>query len=120
MGKIKTILTSLILLFCSLSYADPNYPIYCPKCKKHLYNYHSEIEQGKELSIDFIESVEAPFPKQEEDFICPFDNAPLNGWEYWFWEKDLPEPDFVYYAISIYTKSGDNFFWYPEEVEMGL
>lgn len=111
------------LFITTICYADIQ--IYCPKCHKHLYDYKGEeiprpVDNRSGLNIKDVVPVEGvPVPTEQDKFVCPYDQAPLNGWEYWFWEKGRPLPKMVYPAISVLTKDASGeWVWVPDEVKI--
>lgn len=51
--------------------------------------------------------------------ICPKDNAPLNGYKYWFWSRGRPMPKMAYPAETYLYKGKDGkFYWSPYEVDL--
>ena len=131
MDRIKRYVKSLITvlffygIFISVSFVIFTRPaladmgIYCPLCKKHLYDYKGEVVSGKVImASDFIPTEGVPQPKDTDRIICPFDSAPLNGWEYWFWSRQREQPTFAYQAVTLLTKENGEFKWVPEEVLM--
>lgn len=121
------LLTTAFLLLTTNVFADIK--IYCPKCYRHLFNYvDNDI---RKFHVEHLEVI--PFTYQEaselinkgifvanspSDFTCSFDNAPLNGWKYWFWSRGLKEPRMAYPAMTVWTVVDGKFRWYPDEVEM--
>ncbi len=90
-GLAATIYFSLIIL----DYDPGNFSgHYCPKCHSALYG---------------------------DGIICKKDNAPANGYKYWFWSRGRPEPKMAYQAETylIKTDKGE-FVWSPYEVDLGL
>ena len=64
-------------------------------------------------------SKDIPQPQPTDDMVCPLCKAPLNGYEFWFWNKKRDLPKMVYNAITLLTKDKDgNFIWIPYEVVM--
>ena len=114
--KNKLLLT-LFLLLTSVNFAFAEIPIYCHYCKVHLYNYQKdEIIAGAVVyAADFKPAREdIGQPKEAGLMVCPFDNAPLNAYEYVFWEKQLRLPEFHYPAISLLSKDEKgNWFYIP-------
>lgn len=116
-----------VLLSTSISYAGNQ--IFCPFCKKHLYDYKYDIQYAFENKMplkaeNFTPLNGAPIiplkTTQVHTFLkCPYDNAPLNGYLYWFWERGLHEPTLFYPALTLLTidQQGD-FVWEPYEVEL--
>lgn len=67
---------------------------YCPKCHRPIYG---------------------------DALVCPKDNAPINGYKYWFWVRGRPEPRMAYPAETYLIKTGDDkFVWSPYEVDLSL
>ncbi|MDI6732335.1 MAG: hypothetical protein QME16_00180 [Planctomycetota bacterium] len=102
----KLFLTTILLLFSAvLVFAE--IPIYCPHCKRHLYNYQKdEIKVGDELKAEDFKpaSEDVPQPKNEDAFVCPIDNCPMNQYESWAWEQKAHPPVFHIWAVSLLTK----------------
>jgi len=118
--KIIASVSLLLFLLVPLVYCYQIVDVYCPKCQKLLYHLTFE---GKLLTTwikpDNIEAVkDIPYFLKGDRFICPFDSAPLNGWEYWFWERDLDSPAFPYPALTVWTKVDGEFRFWPDEVNL--
>lgn len=115
--KIKIFLTTILLLITTnLVFAE--IPIYCQKCKAHIYNYQKEVIVGEViLAKDFIPAnLSIRQPQDNELMVCPFDNTPLNGWEIWA-SRQINKPKFFFNAISLLTKDKDNNWkWIPSDV----
>lgn len=95
----------LSLIICTIAFAD--IPIYCPHCKKHLYNYlKDEIKIGEDLHAkDFIPADNSiPQPTESDAMVCPIDRCPLNQYESWSWERKMSPPVFKVWAVSFLTK----------------
>ena len=89
MGKIAYVFCCLILL---IGCSDPKNKVYCPKCHKSLI---------------------------KENVFCPKENAPLNGYKYWFWSRGRNLPVMAYNAETYLLKDKNGkFYWYPEEVDL--
>ena len=121
--KMKKIFLFLLIFFLTTnSYAD--IAIYCPHCHKHLYDYKKDeiprpIDGKVQIyAADFIPaSSDIKAPTEDSEMVCPFDQAPLNGWEYWFWAKKRSLPRMSYPAISLLTKDKDGkFIWLPDDI----
>ena len=96
----------LSIIFCGLVFAAKFVDVYCPKCLKYLFTL--EYESGLTLS-----------DADGHGLICPFDGAPLNGWEYWAWERGMSAPKMVYPALTVWTTDdGDMFYWFPHNVDI--
>lgn len=65
--------------------------VYCPKCHKQLSKYFE---------------------------VCPRDNAPLNGYKYWFWSRGRSLPKMAYQAETYLIKKNGVYVWYPYEVDL--
>lgn len=118
MGKIQSFITCLIVLFviscCGNGCDQPGTKIYCGKCKKSFYKYIGEVPSNftyKDL-VNVAPKVEYP-----ESWVCPKDNAPLNGWKYWFWERKRHEPVMVYPAVTVLIKRDGKFIWVPDDIK---
>lgn len=93
--------------------------IYCPHCYKHLYEYEFDELDIDRTQAQYFRAVEAPEnPKDTDRFICPFDETPLNGYEFWFWIRGLKPTEIRYPAITVLTKQGDKFVWHPYDVDL--
>lgn len=120
MGKFTYAFWCLIFLAFPVSAEE----IYCAHCKKHLYTTTYTIDEAVKSNIkveakDFIpmDGVLKPFSGMK--FVCPFDGAPLNGYEYWFWSRSRKEPVMAYHALTLYVKDKDGeFMWYPHKVDL--
>lgn len=107
------------MFFSTQAFADV--PIYCPKCKTHLYNYVKDelpkyIDGKQSLNVqDFIPAQEGiSQPDDNDEAVCPFDKAPLNGYEFWAWERGFAPPKFISQVWTFMTKDADgNFVWSP-------
>ncbi len=112
---IGLMLVTLLVLFTSFVFAE--IPIYCPKCKTHIYNYvKDEIPKGERLnSEDFNPANDTiPKPKKSDLIICPIDHAPLNGWEYYAKIQHYKSFTMAYPAVSLLTKDKDGkWVWLP-------
>ena len=118
------IFLSLIVLFFGIiacSEAINMVSIYCPRCAKHLYDlkYEDKLDLS-DLKVDNTIVIDKTFKLVNNSrFICPFDSAPLNGWEYWAWDRGLHEPTMAYGALSVYTKNDKGeFYWFPNDVNI--
>ena len=123
----KIFLNIIILFFILTGVCNADIGIYCPKCHKHLYDYKKDdihlppqgsLDNGLRAK-DFVPTdISIPIPVENTRFICPFDDAPLNGWEYWFWERGRDLPKMVYPAVTVMIKDKDgNLVWYPDDVD---
>ena len=94
--------------------------VYCPKCKRHLYDFKGEVVIGQTIKAsDFVSVEGVEQPVSGSRMVCPFDSAPLNGWEYWFYEKGREEPRFAFNAVTLLTKDENGEFrWFPDDVVM--
>lgn len=117
--KIITLFLSTIL-FCGITYSEEYTEVYCPLCHKHLYRLKYE---GKllldDLKVENFESISGDEIMPDNRFLCPIDDAPLNGWEYWAWKRDMNQPKMVYPALTVMIKDENgNFVWFPDDVDI--
>lgn len=77
-----------LILFSGCSVKEK---IYCPKCHKA---YSGDIE------------------------ICSKDNAPLNGYQYWFWSRGRNLPKMNYPAETYLIKMDGKFVWHPYGLDL--
>lgn len=110
----KKIIVFLFLLICAPAFSD-TVDIYCPKCHKFLWTLNYE----KPLTLDDFKTDNIIKGEPSVKPICPFDGAPINGWEYWAYERGMHPPVIVYPALTVYTlnEQGD-FIWFPDDVEV--
>lgn len=108
----------LSLFFITLVFAE--IPIYCPKCKKHLYNYqHDEIIKGSLVKAEDFKPANDSItqPQAGSRMICPLDNTSLNGWQYYADRENFKTFSFAYNAVSLLTKDKDGkWVWVPYDV----
>jgi len=111
---------SFIILFLLITInAFAVFPIYCPECKTHLYDYQSTviIEDKNLMAIDFKPASEnIPQPKESDDMICPLCKHPLNGWEYYGHIIKHKSFTNVIGVVSVLTKDEWGFKWIPYDV----
>ena len=95
-------------------------PIFCPKCSRHLYDYHGELGSSPIVEASDFTAVDASRdPIDGDRMICEFDSAPLNGYEYWFWSRGRGKPRFAYGAVTLMTiDDNGEFVFKPYEVEL--
>ena len=112
-----------IIFFISFPALADTVDIYCPKCHKFLWilNYKlpltlNDLNDNNLIEVDDIYNVWKK-PSNPIKFICPIDGAPLNGWEYWAYERGMHPPVMVYPALTVMTlnEQGD-FVWFPDDV----
>lgn len=108
----KKIFIFLFLLLSSPASAEV-VDIYCPKCHKFLW----ELKYENPLTTDQFKTENILKGEPSVKLICPLDGTPINGWEYWAWERNMYPPQMVYPALTVMTlnDSGD-FVWFPHEV----
>lgn len=111
-----------IILVGTCKVAAAELEIFCPKCKKHLYNYRFDdirVLDGV-FAEDFIPaSNDIPQPDDKDPMVCPICSAPLNGYEFWFWFRGKDIPRFAFPAMSLYIRDKDgNFKWFPDDILM--
>lgn len=115
-------LLSLTIIFFSAQNVFADINIYCAECKKKILVYQKESLplDGVYDKADFVSvSKNKKFEKSAEKFICPYDGAPLNGYEYWFWVKGYPAPKMMLSVGTFHVKLKDGKFgWLPSEVEL--
>ena len=109
----------LFLFIATPSFAETK--IHCPKCLTHLYTVLYDIKEASEgkrvLSAkDIVASKGIPHPEESDRFICPLDQTPLNGYEYWFHKRGLPETRLAYQALTVLTDIDGKLVWYPYEI----
>jgi uncharacterized protein YbaR (Trm112 family) len=112
----------LIIAFLLLTkFAFAEIPIYCPKCKTLLYYYQKdEIIKGTQVKAEDFKPVSffIPQPQDGELLVCPFDNTPLNGWEYWGKSQHYKSFNMAYYAVSLLTFKDGLWVWFPFDMPM--
>ena len=112
----------LIILLVLVGPVWASTDVYCAYCQRHLYTYTDEIKDSGSINPSKFEPIDplavSPLAlRRLEDFKCPYDDAPLNGYLYWAWQIQVNEPRLVYKALTIYTKDKEgNFYWYPDKV----
>lgn len=114
----RTLFLIIILLLIVVNLAFAEMPVYCHLCKQHLYNYQrDEFVKGEWPDAkDFMPAVEGvKQPVDSDPMVCPFDQAPLNGYEFIFWVKGLRPPVFKYKATSFLTFRDGGFIELPFE-----
>ncbi len=113
----RKILLTIVLLLVFINFVYAEIPIYCPKCKQHIYNYtKDEIVKGTQIKAEDFKPANESIsqPQSGEKMICPFDNAPLNGWEYYAKIQHYKSFSMAYPAISLLTKDKDGkWVWIP-------
>jgi hypothetical protein len=118
----KLLLTVFLLLTCvNLCFAD--IPVYCPKCKTHLYNYKKVVMDNEFLlAEDFIPvSNNIQQPVEASRFVCPLCDASLNGWEYYGEVNKSKSHTLVFPAVSVLTKDENgNWKWVPYDVPVEI
>lgn len=109
-----------IFLFISIPAFADTVDIYCPKCHKFLWtlNYDDPLTLDDLKAKNFIDRSDFKVVDNTR-FICPIDGTPLNGWEYWAWERNMHPPVMAYPALTVMTldEKGD-FVWFPDKVEV--
>jgi len=107
-------LLTIFLLLTVVNSAFAEIPIYCPKEHKLLYYYQKEIIKGEQVKAEDFKPVnDIPQPKEADPMVCPICGAPLNAYEYIFWEKGLKSPVFHYPAVSLLSNKDGNWIWIP-------
>ena len=116
LGKLQSLTAGLILL----TSCNQGEKVYCPECHKPLYVYQGEIPKIlTEGDLKNLVPLGGERVKSDKDFICPKDSAPLNGWKYWFWSRGRHEPVMAYPAETFMIKKGDEFIFYPYDMNLG-
>jgi len=93
--------------------------VYCPECKRHLYDFHGEVVSGAIMQVSEFTAVEATGdPQASTPMRCEYDDAPLNGYEYWFHSRGLPNPVMAYDGVTLMTKENGEFVYKPYEVNL--
>lgn len=118
---------TLTILFCLifLGIAFAEIPIYCPHCKIHLYDYAKDVDALKNPAAgDFrtvdIRAMLVTDNLSYENWLCPYDGAPLNGWLYWAKSQDFKSFSMVYPALSVLTKDENGkWLWIPYSIPSG-
>ena len=106
-----------VIVFCSyVSAAEIRTKIYCPECHRHIYTYDGEIPLN--FKTTDINEKNLKGYKKGDKLICKFDQAPINGWEYWFWKRDRLPPKMVYPALAVMIKKDKSFVFYPDEANL--
>ena len=80
-----------IICLVLIAGCTPKDAVYCPKCHKAL---NKLVE------------------------YCPKDQAPLNGYKYWFWSRDRRPPVMAFNAKTYLIKRDGKFVWHPFEVDL--
>lgn len=106
-----TALTSGFIL-CLFILAFAEIPIYCPNCKRHLYDYQKEIADLTMLNAeDFKPALDIiQQPLEHSPMICPLCSCPLNLYESWAWIQGVHPPAFHINAVSLLTKDREGNF----------
>ena len=109
----KTIIFLFLFLLISIPAFAETVDIYCPKCHKFLW----ELKYENPLTLDDFRTDNIIKGEPSAKPLCPFDGAPINGWEYWAYERDMHPPVMVYPALTVWTldEQGD-FIWFPDDV----
>ena len=102
----------LVVISSSIAFAD-TVDIYCPKCHKFLWELNYDIP----LTLDDFKTNNIIKGEPSTKPLCPFDGAPINGWEYWAYERGMHPPVMAYPALTVWTlnEQGD-FIWFPDDV----
>ncbi len=116
--KNKLLLTLIFAFISSVVFAET--AIYCPKCKRHLYDYQKELIKGQEINVENFKSIDdVPSLIKDEEIICPFDRTYLNGWEYWAQLQHFKSFTMAYRAVSFLSKDKDEkWIWLPDDLPM--
>lgn len=108
----KKIFIILFLFFATPAFAD-TVDIYCPKCYKFLW----QLKYEKPLTLDDFHADNILKGEPSNKTLCPIDGAPINGWEYWAYERGMHPPVMVYPALSVWTLNEQGeFIWFPDDV----
>jgi len=97
--------------------------IYSPITKEALYEYQGIINKDTIFkSGDFL-----CFKSDTADSICrslnlfhPMDytnSLPIDGFDYWAWERGMSLPNKMYKVYSFLVKRRDNFVWEPYNID---
>ena len=102
-------------------FAFAEIPIYCPHEKILLYYY-----QNDEISLKGILRAEdfkpandlIPQPQENSEMVCPICGSPLNGYEWFAFEKKMKPTVMIYKAITLLTKDeSGNFKFVPYDFQ---
>lgn len=108
----------LLLTIVNLAFAE--IPIYCPHEKILLYNYQKEIKPNEVMKAEDFKPANDLIsqPKENTPMVCPICGSPLNGYEWWNWEKKMKPPVFVFNGLTMLTKDKDgNFKFVPYDFQ---
>jgi len=96
--------------------------VYCPECRKHVYNYDNDLIEKNSLDKKGFKSVKIwgifqyKLPKREIN--CPICENFLNGWEYWGQNQGYKSFKLSYPAMSLLTKVDEKWEWVPMDMPM--
>lgn len=116
------IFLTILFLFVSFEvFAEKE--VYCPATKELVYYYKYDVKPGPGETFkasDFRPAKEGVLQPVEGDyFVCPETDVPMNGFEYWFYERKRSLPKMAFNAVTFLTKDEHgNFIWWPHEVNM--
>lgn len=100
----------------------PYIAIYCPHCKKHLYDYQKdEIIPDSQVKAEDFKPADKDIlqPRESDRMVCPIDGSPLNQYEAWAWERKMSLPLFKVWAVSLLTKDKDgNWIGVPYDIKV--
>lgn len=106
---------AILLILCGTSFAET---IYCPYTHKPVYEYNGELKENVQFDRkDFTNIAE------DADVINlsrpMYKGVPLDGFDYWFWERNLNYPAKPYQVLTFLVKDEEgNFVWKPYEVNL--
>lgn len=110
----------IVLLFALIGFCFAEIPVYCPHEKILLYYYQKEIKPNEILKAkDFKPANDnIPQPQENAPMVCPICGSPLNGYEWFTWEKKMPPIKMVFKAIILLTIDEEgNFKFIPYDFE---
>jgi len=118
----RLVILVLILISSYIGIASAETEIYCAYCEEHVYTYKYNVQRLKEsLNPEDLEPANdfIRYLTVRDEFNCPYDEAPLNGYKYFFWKRGLHEPVMVYPAVTVRTKNSDgDWVWSPWELDI--
>lgn len=110
------IISILFAVFAQKAYPEE---IYCPNCKELLYKYEGNLPLDGRIDRKDLKPVKGQITPRFRTIRCHRCNAPINGYKFWFWERERPLPKMPYEVYTFMVKdSKGNFVWRPFEVNL--
>lgn len=97
--------------------------VYCPETKEAVYEYKGpRIRQDTIVKAEYFRPLKEGVkqPTERDAMVCPGMNAPLNGFEWWFWARGRHLPRLTFPgAVTLLTKNDQgDLEWWPWELSI--